>query len=156
MTFDKFTIKAQNRVLAPAVSSQPRSMSVNEGGDAVFSVTASGTAPLLCQWQVDKGDGKGWTDIVGATGSSYSVEKATEEQDGWLFRCVIANSSGKTESNAATLSVKEELGDVTADEAPAKSHNAGKIVLFSVLGLAVVGLAGGLVYYLRRRNDFDE
>ena len=62
----KFTIKAKDKTVAPTVSSQPASASVNADSSATFTVTASGTTPLLCQWQVDKNDGSGWTDISGA------------------------------------------------------------------------------------------
>ena len=53
----KFTIKAKDKTVAPTVSSQPASASVNADSSATFTVTASGTTPLLCQWQVDKNDG---------------------------------------------------------------------------------------------------
>ena len=66
----KFTIKAKDKTVAPTVSSQPASASVNADSAATFTVTASGTTPLLCQWQVDKNDGSGWTDISGAVNAS--------------------------------------------------------------------------------------
>ena len=47
----KFTIKAKDKTVAPTVSSQPASASVNADSSATFTVTASGTTPLLCQWQ---------------------------------------------------------------------------------------------------------
>ena len=78
----KFTIKAKDKTVAPTVSSQPASASVNADSSATFTVTASGTTPLLCQWQVDKNDGSGWTDISGAVNASYTVEKVTAEQNG--------------------------------------------------------------------------
>ena len=99
----KFTIKAKDKTVAPTVSSQPASASVNADSSATFTVTASGTTPLLCQWQVDKNDGSGWTDISGAVNASYTVEKVTAEQNGWKYRCVIKNAAGSVESNAATL-----------------------------------------------------
>ena len=54
----KFTIKAKDKTVAPTVSSQPLNAEAAEGSSATFTVTASGTTPLLCQWQVDKNDGK--------------------------------------------------------------------------------------------------
>ena len=152
----KFNIKSQDRTIPPSITAQPMSATVNEGSAATFSVTASGTTPLLCQWQVDKQDGNGWTDIVGAVSASYTVDEVAAEQNGWLYRCVITNTSGKGESNPATLTVKEAIGDITADtEAPARS-NIGRILLFSALGVAAVGLAVGLVIYFRRRDDTME
>ena len=95
------TIKAKDKTTPPAVSSQPVSAEVPEDGSAAFTVTASGTTPLLCQWQVDKNDGAGWTDISGAVNASYTAEKVTAEQSGWKYRCVIKNTAGSVESNAA-------------------------------------------------------
>ena len=112
----KFTIKAKDKTVAPTVSSQPASASVNADSSATFTVTASGTTPLLCQWQVDKNDGSGWTDISGAVNASYTVEKVTAEQNGWKYRCVIKNAAGSVESNAATLTVKEAIGDVKKND----------------------------------------
>jgi hypothetical protein len=153
----KFSIKAQDRVVPPAVTAQPRSMEVAEGGSVTFTVTASGSTPLVCQWQVDKGDGV-WTDIPGAVNASYTVQNAASEQNGWKYRCVVTNDAGSAESNGAALTVKTELGTVPAtnEEEPAETKKSGlrKIVLPLVLLAAAGGLGGGLYYYFRRRSRY--
>ena len=151
----KFTIKAKDKTVAPTVSSQPASASVNADSSATFTVTASGTTPLLCQWQVDKNDGSGWTDISGAVNASYTVEKVTAEQNGWKYRCVIKNAAGSVESNAATLTVKEAIGDVKKnDDAKdtAASGGLGRILLITGIIVAVLALGAGLYFYFRRRS----
>ena len=151
----KFTIKAKDKTVAPTVSSQPASASVNADSSATFTVTASGTTPLLCQWQVDKNDGSGWTDISGAVNASYTVEKVTAEQNGWKYRCVIKNAAGSVESNAATLTVKEAIGDVKKND-DAKDTTAsgglGRILLITGIIVAVLALGAGLYFYFRRRS----
>ncbi len=151
----KFNIHSTAKAVPPSISAQPMSSEVREGESVTFSVTASGTTPSF-QWQVDTGDGKGWEEIPGATGSVYTVDGVTPDQTGWQYRCVITNAAGESESNGATLTVKEALGEVAADagQHALKKSSIGKILLFSGLGLAAVGLAVGLVIYFRRRNDF--
>ena len=151
----KFTIKAKDKTVAPTVSSQPASASVNADSSATFTVTASGTTPLLCQWQVDKNDGSGWTDISGAVNASYTVEKVTAEQNGWKYRCVIKNAAGSVESNAATLTVKEAIGDVKKNDDTkdtAVSGGLGRILLITGIIVAVLALGAGLYFYFRRRS----
>lgn len=151
----KFTIKAKDKTVAPTVSSQPASASVNADSAATFTVTASGTTPLLCQWQVDKNDGSGWTDISGAVNASYTVEKVTAEQNGWKYRCVIKNAAGFVESNAATLTVKEAIGDVKKNDDTkdtTASGGLGRILLITGIIVAVLALGAGLYFYFRRRS----
>ena len=150
----KFTIKAKDKTVAPTVSSQPTDADVAPDGSATFTVTASGTTPLLCQWQVDKNDGSGWTDISGAVNASYTVEKVTAEQNGWKYRCVIKNAAGSVESNAATLTIKEAIGDVKKndDQKDTNSGGLGRILLITGIVVAVLALAAGLYFYFRRRN----
>ena len=151
----KFTIKAKDKTVAPTVSSQPASASVNADSSATFTVTASGTTPLLCQWQVDKNDGSGWTDISGAVNASYTVEKVTAEQNGWKYRCVIKNAAGSVESNAATLTVKEAIGDVKKNDDTkdtAAPGGLGRILLITGIIVAVLALGAGLYFYFRRRS----
>ena len=151
----KFTIKAKDKTVAPTVSSQPLNAAAAEGSSATFTVTASGTTPLLCQWQVDKNDGKGWTDIIGAVNASYTVETITAEQNGWKYRCVIKNAAGSVESNAATLTVKEAIGDVKKndDTKNNSSNRLGRILLITGIVVAVLALGAGLYFYFRRRNS---
>lgn len=151
----KFTIKAKDKTVAPTVSSQPASASVNADSSATFTVTASGTTPLLCQWQVDKNDGSGWTDISGAVNASYTVEKVTAEQNGWKYRCVIKNAAGSVESNAAMLTVKEAIGDVKKNDDTkdtTSSGGLGRILLITGIIVAVLALGAGLYFYFRRRS----
>ena len=155
----KFSIRANSTTAAPAISAQPLSGEVKEGDSITLNVTASGTAPLTYQWQVDKGDGKGWTDVPDGTGAALSVRKVTAEQNGWKYRCTVSNASGKTESNSATLTVRDSQGNEipapTAAPASTTKRSPLKTILGIALGLVVVGLAGvgGLWYYQSRKYD---
>ena len=96
---------------APSIKMQPSGIVIASGNSVTFTVAAKGTEPFQYAWQVDKNDGKGWTDIPGATNAAYTVDKAGKEQNGWKFRCVVSNSVGKTESSAATLTISDAAPD---------------------------------------------
>ena len=57
---------------APAISAQPKSVSVTVGEKATFEVTATGT-DVTYQWKIDRNDGNGFVDITGATGAAYTT-----------------------------------------------------------------------------------
>src|SRR5262249_30183475 len=54
----------------PSITAQPQPLTVNQGSNATFSVTATGTVPLSYQWQFNAAN------ISGATTSVYSDTNA--------------------------------------------------------------------------------
>ena len=70
------------------------------GQTAKFSVTATGAAPLTCQWH------KNGEDIAGATKASYTTPATTADDNGALFSVTVSNVSGSVISNNAILTVK--------------------------------------------------
>ncbi len=93
-------------VEAPVIITQPKDVTVNEGEKASFEVTATGT-DLKYQWQVDKNDGKGFTDISGADNSNYTINTTDKDYSGYKYRCVVSNTAGTVTSESATLTVIE-------------------------------------------------
>ena len=85
--------------VAPSITAQPASQTINAGQTATFSVTATGTAPLSYQWQ------KNSAAIAGATSSSYTTPAETASDNGAQFSVVVSNSAGTVTSNAAILTV---------------------------------------------------
>jgi hypothetical protein len=69
------------------------------GQTAIFSVGATGTAPLQYQWR------KNGSAITGATGSNYMTAAIVSADNGSSFTVVVANAAGSVTSHAATLSV---------------------------------------------------
>lgn len=84
---------------APVIVFQPASTRVEEGRQAQFEVSASGTAPLVYQWQRDG------LDIAGATDERYTTPATTAADDGAVFRVVVSNPEGSATSAEAVLSV---------------------------------------------------
>jgi hypothetical protein len=85
--------------VAPSITTQPSNQAITAGQTATFSVTASGTLPLIYQWQ------KNGTNISGATSSRYITPAETSSDNGAQFTVVVSDSVGSITSNAAILTV---------------------------------------------------
>jgi hypothetical protein len=88
---------------APAIAVQPADVQVLVGGEARFSVTASGTS-VAYQWQRSS-DGSTWADIGGATAASLVLSAVTADDNGRRLRVVLSNSVGTVTSAAVLLTV---------------------------------------------------
>ena len=132
------TVSAAN--VAPSITAQPGSQTVNTGSNASFSVAASGVpATFTYQWQRLPSDGETWANLsegspyTGTTTAILTVSGATTAMSGDQFRCIVSNGvSPNATSNAATLTVNPPLESnslVLSNEAPGalitKMVNAG-------------------------------
>ena len=102
-------------VNAPAttITTQPSNVTVTEGETATFSVAATGGGTLTYQWQQSTDNGSTWTDISGATSSSYTTQAATMDMNGYQYRCKVTGTGGAATSDAATLTVSPKQYTVT-------------------------------------------
>jgi hypothetical protein len=93
-------------VAAPEITMQPCNLMATVGEMTTFSVTATGSPDLAYQWQVCTSARKNiWTDLAGATESTYSTPAATLKMDGYQYRVIVANTAGSITSDPATLTV---------------------------------------------------
>ncbi len=90
--------------VAPAVTTQPASVTVAAGATATFTAAASGTPVPSVQWQSKVGVGS-WVDIEGATAPTYAAASVAESASGTQYRAVFTNAAGDAQTNAATLTV---------------------------------------------------
>ncbi len=105
---------------APEVTGQPAGALACMSGSASFHVAGAGTAPLSYQWQVQYSggwlsltDGAGVPigpsyagNVQGSSTSQLTVGSVTDlfaHSNVVQFRCVVTNSCGSVNSNAATL-----------------------------------------------------
>jgi hypothetical protein len=127
MTSAAVMLTVNAAAVAPAITQQPANQTVNAGQTAMFSVVATGTAPLTYQWQ------RGTTNISGATSSSYTTPVTTSADNNAQFRVVVTNSAGNATSAAATLTVSTTPVAPTITVQPAdKTVTAGATATFSV------------------------
>lgn len=82
----------------PVVSSLSPSTTVCENNAVVFSITATGTAPISYQWY------KNLSIITGATNATYSISSASTSDAGNYY-CKATNSCGSDSSNISVLTV---------------------------------------------------
>jgi hypothetical protein len=87
----------------PVITNTPISLAANPGGFALFSVGATGAAPLTYQWR------KNGTNLSGATSASVALSSLTTGDAGG-FDVVVANSFGSVTSAPAVLSVTSAGG----------------------------------------------
>jgi hypothetical protein len=82
----------------PSITEQPQSQTVNQGSNATFTITASGTAPLAYQWRFNS------MNIAGATAGAYARTNA-QPADAGSYTVVVTNVAGAVTSMVATLDV---------------------------------------------------
>jgi fructan beta-fructosidase len=85
--------------LAPVISSPPSPVTVNLGGPAVFSVTATGGAPLYYQWRHNNAS------IGGATNSTLNLFPAAAVYSG-SYDVIVNNGVLSATSSPALLTVQ--------------------------------------------------
>lgn len=89
----------------PVITSQPASATICAGASQAFSVTATtGVGTLTYQWQFSTDGGSTWTNIAGATASSFS-QPFVIGQNAYRFRVIVTAGCGSVTSNAAVLTV---------------------------------------------------
>ncbi|MEI7732703.1 MAG: immunoglobulin domain-containing protein [Verrucomicrobiota bacterium] len=87
----------------PALTTQPQSQTNLAGASAVFGVTATGTAPLVCQWYKAVGNNP-FTAIAGETNLTLRLANL-RWTDAGDYQVVITNDYGGATSVVASLSV---------------------------------------------------
>lgn len=89
-------------IVAPTITTQPQSQSVQVGQSAAFSVEATnGGGVLEYQWHVDG------IDVPGEIASTYETDPVTLLDNGREIGVFVSNSAGGLESALATLTVTE-------------------------------------------------
>jgi len=96
------TSNSANAVLTvrtpPGISTQPQSLTVTQGNNATFTVTATGDATLGYQWKFNG------TNISGATLTSYTLSNAQLPDTG-SYSVTVTNGVGSSNSANALLVV---------------------------------------------------
>jgi hypothetical protein len=107
---DPATLSVTEPPSPPSVTTQPANGAAVSGGSVTFSAAATGYPAPAVQWQMSTDGGSTWGDVAGQTSGSYTLNGATQGENGWQFRAVFTNTSGSVTSNAATLTVGSDSG----------------------------------------------
>ena len=128
---------------APAITTQPVSLTVAAGASATFTIVATGTAPLTYQWR------KAGVAITGATAASYTIG-STLAADAGNYSCTVSNSANSVSSNVATLTVTTTAAPAITSQPASTTASAG-----SSVNLNVTATSGGIASYRWQRNGTD-
>jgi pectate lyase len=132
--------------VAPSITSQPASQIVVVGGQAGFTVIATGTAPLSYQWR------KNGSPIAGATAATLNLANV-QQSDSGDYSVTVSNSVGTATSGAATLTVSDTLPTALYDLAGfARAATGGGLTPESDPNYRKVFTADDLVAALGNRN----
>lgn len=99
VTSNPATLTVTAAPVAPSIVTQPANKTVTAGQSAMFSVTATGTAPLAYQWK------QNGSPISGANSASYMIPATPASDNNAQFTVTVSNSVSSATSNAATLTV---------------------------------------------------
>jgi len=90
---------------APIVTGNPTSQSVNAGQSVTFTAAANGNPAVTVQWQVSTDGGATFSNIAGATNTTFTLATTTKSQNGYLYRAVFTNVLGSAATTDALLTV---------------------------------------------------
>ena len=128
----------------PAITTQPVSQAVAAGQTASFSVVAAGTPPPTYQWKRKNASDIEFTNIAGATSSTYTLTTSSGD-NGAKFLVVVTNSAGTVTSNEAVLS------DVVITTQPVSQSVASGLTA----NFSVVATGTGALTYQWKKNGSD-
>jgi sugar lactone lactonase YvrE len=92
--------------VAPAVTVQPVSVTVDSAYPAVFHAEASGTPAPTVQWESEAPGAKTFTPVAGATQDTLVVSRTATSQSGTRYEAVFTNATGTATTSAVTLTVQ--------------------------------------------------
>ena len=122
------------------ISTHPQVETIDEGEQALFSVSASGGGTLSFQWQ------KNGADILGENGASLIMGNA-QLTDAGEYAVIVSNSIGSVVSFSALLIIQEAIESVKITSQP----KALVVVETAQANFSVEAIGGGeLVYQWRK------
>ncbi|HEV7656587.1 MAG TPA: putative Ig domain-containing protein [Mycobacteriales bacterium] len=118
---------------APTVTTQPAAATVTSGSTASLTAAATGDPTPTVKWQRAASGSDSFTDIPGATGSSYTTGTLTTADGGARYRAVFSNAGGTATSNPAAVTVNAAAPTVTRQ--PDNTYRvAGDSAVFTAAG----------------------
>jgi hypothetical protein len=126
------SVTSSNAVLTvdvpPAITAQPADVSVNQGGNATFTVVATGTPSPSYQWAFNG------TNIEGANGSTLALNNVQVVNAG-SYSVLVSNVDGSVTSSNAVLTVY--VPPAITLQPTAVSVNQGENATFTVVASGI-------------------
>lgn len=90
----------------PVITQNPTGLTVTAGNTATFTSSATGKPDPTVQWQISTNNGSSWSDISGATSSTYTTSNLIASDNDNEYRAVWTNEVGSATSTAASVNVQ--------------------------------------------------
>lgn len=118
--------------VAPTFSTQPAGIAVVAPATATFSTVAAGQPGPSLKWQLSVDGGASFSDLPGATGSSFTTAPTVLGDSGRRYRAVATNSAGSATSSVAVLTVSAAaVAPAFTTQPAAVTINAGQDAHFT-------------------------
>lgn len=98
---------------SPVFTLQPTNQTVADGGDAIFTVTVTGSPTPTLQWWVSTDDGVTWNPVAGQTTATLTVADVSEAESGNRYNCIATNPGDAITSDTVTLYVAVVLDAIS-------------------------------------------
>ncbi len=137
------------------IQRQPVDVDAALGGEAAFSIEATGSEPLTYQWRKDGLDLVDGDRISGAQSAELTIT-AVEEGDAAAYNCVVTGSCGSATSDSASLRLttpgcpNAQLGCNVADIYP---ENGDCVIDLHDLGIVLTNYAPTVTGRTRAEGD---
>ncbi len=118
-----------------AITLHPLSQTVGGGREVTFTAEAPGS--LSVQWQTSRDGGVKWTDISGATSTTYSFN-ASLSDDGTQYRALFNDGSCTNPTSAAMLTVTGSLTLIAPNGGETWCGATKQVIRWSGTGIANV------------------
>ena len=114
---------------APIIATSPTTQTVAAGTTATLTAAASGDPTPTVRWQLSTNGGALFTDITGATSTTYITPTLAAGDDGRQYRAAFTNSEGSTPTSAATITVT--FGPSITTEPVSQASSVGGTATFT-------------------------
>ena len=146
------TVNSQTAVLtiaqSPTITAQPQNQTVNVGGSATFTSSATGTPTPSLQWQRSTDGGMTWGNLAdggtfsGTSTGTLMVSGTTTGMSGHIYRLVASNTAGSAQSMPAILTINSvAVGPSITTHPQSLTLNAGSTATFAVTATGSTPLA---------------
>lgn len=129
--------------LPPTVTTQPQSLSTAVGSKVTLVVVATGTLPLLYQWQ------RHGTSLPGATASTLTLANAQTHHSG-PYQVLVRNDYGAVTSDVATVLIEQPNPPVIITQPVGQTNYVG-----DCFSIGVVAGGEAPLSYQWRQNGFE-
>src|ERR1043166_4726806 len=147
------TVTSSNALLTvnspPTITAQPQNQTVLTGANAIFNVSATGTAPLAYQWRKNSSNLSNGGNVSGATSSALTLTNI-QSADVASYTVVVSNAYGTATSAPAALAIATP--PVIQVQPQSQTNNFGTLAAFNV-----VSTGNGLTYqWLRAGTNLSD